>query len=136
MLLGISGGGSCREVIQVYSDAIGEVFMAVPRDEHERSLAIAEIAIGQIRALCQLASPRNFEIWYNYASGNNPSLNDIINRSLEEKGTLSEADLEEIYRTHIAHVPASDQIDTVGSRVLEEIRQVLEMVDSAAGSAS
>jgi diguanylate cyclase len=110
--------------------------MTVPKDEHERSLAIAEIAIGQIRALCQLASPRNFEIWYNYASGSNPSLNEKINRSLEEKGTLSEADLEEIYRTFIAHEPASDQIDTVGARVLDEIKQVLDMVDTAAGSAS
>ena len=50
--------------------------MAVPRDEHERSApAFAEIALEQIRALRQPASPRNFEIWYQYATGYNPALN-------------------------------------------------------------
>ncbi len=45
--------------------------MDVPQDEHERTLAFAEIALGQIKALSQSASPRNFEIWYNYATGYN-----------------------------------------------------------------
>ena len=38
-------------------------------------MAFAEIALGQIRALRQPASPRNFEVWYPYATGYNPSLN-------------------------------------------------------------
>ena len=33
-------------------------------DEHERTMAFAEIALGQIKALRQAATPRNFEIWY------------------------------------------------------------------------
>jgi hypothetical protein len=31
--------------------------MSVPADEHERTMAFAEIALGQIRALRQPASP-------------------------------------------------------------------------------
>ena len=54
--------------------------MAVPRDEHERTLAFAEIALGQIRALSQPALPRNFEIWYNYATGYNPSSQPVDQR--------------------------------------------------------
>jgi len=34
--------------------------MAVPSNEHERTLAFAEIALQQIRALRLPASPRNF----------------------------------------------------------------------------
>ena len=60
--------------------------MGVPRDEHERTLAFAEIALGQIKALAQAASPRNFEIWYHYATGYNPALNHSINETLEQKG--------------------------------------------------
>ena len=66
--------------------------MAVHADEHERTMAFAEIALGQIRALRQPATPRNFEIWYTYATGYNPSLNQMINETLARNGTLSEAD--------------------------------------------
>ena len=76
--------------------------MAVPHDEHERSLAFAEIALEQIRALGQSASPRNFEIWYHYATGYNPSLNQKVNETLSSSGTLSDADIDLIYTTFIS----------------------------------
>jgi hypothetical protein len=59
--------------------------MAVPSDEHERTLAFAEIALQQIRALRQPASPRNFEIWYQYATGHNQALNRTSTRISREK---------------------------------------------------
>ena len=51
-------------------------------DEHERTMAFAEIAFGQIKALHQPASPRNYEVWYAYATGYNPSLNQSVNETL------------------------------------------------------
>ena len=42
-------------------------------DEHERTMAFAEVALGQIKSLRQTAVPRNYEIWYVYATGYNPS---------------------------------------------------------------
>jgi diguanylate cyclase len=110
--------------------------MAVPQDKHERTLTFAEIALGQIRALGHPASPRNFEIWYNYATGYNQSLNQAINETLAKKGALSDADLDQIYGTYIAASRMGARIDSVGSRVLDEIKQVLDMIDAAAGSAT
>ena len=110
--------------------------MPVPRDEHARTLALADIALGQIKALAQPATPRNFEIWYNYATGYNPALNQLINQTLEQNGTLGEADLDQIYTTYIAPNRASDRVETVNARVLDEIKQVLDMIDAAAGSAT
>jgi diguanylate cyclase len=110
--------------------------MSVPSDEHERTLALAEIAIGQIRALLQPATPRNYEIWYNYATGYNQALNRAINDILEQAGALSDADLERIYDTHISPSRVGDRIDSVGTRVLDEIKQVLDMIDVASGSAT
>jgi diguanylate cyclase len=110
--------------------------MTAPRAEHERTLAFAAIALDQIRALAQPASPRNYEIWYNYATGYKPDLNRAINQTLEQKGSLAEADLDQIYDAHINTARLGDQIDTVGSRVLDEIKQVLAMIDAAAGSAT
>lgn len=108
--------------------------MTVPRDEHARTLAFAEIALNQIRALAEPATPRNFAIWYHYATGYNPALNRAVNQALEHKHALAEADLEQIYDTHIATTRVSDSVDTVGSRVLDEIKQVLAMIDAASGS--
>jgi diguanylate cyclase len=110
--------------------------MDVPRDEHERTIAFAEIALGQIRALSQAASPRNYEIWFNYATGYNPSLNQFINRTLKEKGTLAEPDLEHIFSCYIASTRMSDRIDAVNGSLLNEIKQLLETVGAAGNSAS
>ena len=110
--------------------------MGDPRDGHQRTLAFAEIALGQIRALAQPASPRNYEIWYNYATGYKPALNRAINQTIEQKGGLDEADLDHIYNTYISTTQVGEQIDTVGARVLDEIKQVLEMIDAASGSAT
>src|SRR3984893_14818796 len=110
--------------------------MEVPRDEHERTLAFADIAMGQIKALHQAATPRNFEIWYNYATGYNPALNQLINQTLAEKGRLSDADLEDIHSTYIAASRSSYRIDTVNSRMLDEIKQGLLSLSAAAGSAT
>ena len=109
--------------------------MEVPRDEHRRTLAFADIAMGQIKALAQAATPRNFEIWYNYATGYNPALNQLINQTLVQKGKLGDADLDEIYATYIAASRSSERIDTVNTRMLDEIKQVLVTIDAAAGTA-
>ena len=76
--------------------------MAVPQDEHERTLTFAEIALDQIRALRQPASPRNFELWYQYATGYNQGLNRAINEALAQKGTLADAEIDSIYNTYIS----------------------------------
>ena len=110
--------------------------MTVATDEHERTMAFAEIAFGQIRALRQPASPRHFEVWYNYATGYNPSLNQMINETLARNGTLSEAEIDEIYETYISAQRFTDRIDSVGSQVMGEIEQVMAMIGAAAGNAS
>jgi diguanylate cyclase len=109
--------------------------MAVP-DEHERTLAFAEIALGQIKALGQAAVPRNFEIWYQYATGYNQELNRTINEILAQRGSLSDADIDQIYATFLSPTRASERLETVGSRMADEIKQVLEMISAAAGSAT
>jgi diguanylate cyclase len=110
--------------------------MAVPSDEHERTLAFAEIALQQIRALRLPASPRNFEIWYQYATGHSPGLNRAINDTLAQKGTLAESDVEQIYDTYLSPGRVADRFDSVGSRMAAEITQVLASIDAAAGSAT
>lgn len=110
--------------------------MTIPADEHERTIAFADIALGQIRALRLPASPRHFEIWYTYATGYNPSLNQSINETLARNGTLSETDINHLYETYISPSRLTERIDRVGSKVVDEIEQVMAMIGAAAGNAS
>jgi diguanylate cyclase len=105
-------------------------------DEHERTMAFADIALGQIKALRQAATPRNYEVWYAYATGYHPSLNQKVNETLQQNGTLTDADLEGIYEAYLSPTRLSDRIDKVGSKVMGEIEQVMAMIDAAAGSAT
>ena len=100
-------------------------------DEHERTMAFAELALGQIRSLRQTAVPRNYEIWYVYATGYNSPLNKIINETLARNGKLTEADLEQIYETYLSHIKTTDRIDKVGSRVIGEIDDVMRLIGDA-----
>jgi diguanylate cyclase len=102
-------------------------------DEHERTMAFAELALGQIRSLRQTAIPRNYEIWYVYATGYNSPLNKIINETLARNGKLTEADLEQIYETYLSHLKTTDRIDKVGARVIGEIDDVMRLLDDALG---
>jgi diguanylate cyclase len=110
--------------------------MTVQTDEHDRSMAFAEIAIGQIKALRQPAYPRNYEVWYSYATGYNPALNQTINETLERAGNLSGADIEQIYDAYLSPTRLTDRIDTVGGQIVDEIEQVMSMIDAAVGSAT
>ena len=102
-------------------------------DEHERTLAFAEVALGQIRSLRQTAVPRNYEIWYVYATGYNAPLNKVINETLARSGKLNESDLEQIYETYLSHIKTSDRIDKVGARVIGEIDAVMKLITDALG---
>jgi diguanylate cyclase len=102
-------------------------------DEHERTMAFAEVALGQIKSLRQTAVPRNYEIWYVYATGYNSPLNKIINETLARNGKLTESDLEQIYETYLSQVKTSDRIDKVGARVIGEIDDVMKLITEALG---
>ncbi|HEY6255602.1 MAG TPA: GGDEF domain-containing protein [Xanthobacteraceae bacterium] len=110
--------------------------MGGPQDDHERTMAFAEIAFERIKALRQPATPHHFEIWYTYATGYNPSLNQTINELLARDGTLTEASIDKIHETFISPNRFGDRIASVGTKVKGEIDQVMAMIGVAVGSTS
>ena len=62
-------------------------------DEHERTLAFAEVALGQIKALRHPATPRHYEIWYTYAQNSNRAFNRDIDTIVAAGSPLAESDL-------------------------------------------
>jgi len=105
-------------------------------DEHERTMAFAEIALGQIKALRQPAAPRIYEIWYNYATGYNPTLNQNVNERLSNHGTLTEGDIDYLHSKFISPTHLVDEIGSVNSKIREEIEQVMALIDQTVRSAT
>jgi diguanylate cyclase len=110
--------------------------MVETHDEYERTLAFAETALNQIKALKLSAHPRNFEVWYAYATGYNPGLNQAINEFIARDARLTDQELERIYDKHLSPVRFSERIDAVSGKIMGEIEQVMSMIDVAIGSAS
>jgi diguanylate cyclase len=110
--------------------------MVEKHDEHERTLAFAETALNQIKALKLSAHPRNFEVWYTYATGHNPGLNQAINDFVAREAPLTDEELDRLYDKHLSPARFSERIDAVGGKIMGEIEQVMSMIDVAIGSAS
>jgi diguanylate cyclase len=105
-------------------------------EEFARTLSYAESALSQIKALKQPATPRNFEIWYSYATGHNPELNQTINETLVREGKLDDEHLARLYDRFLSPVRFSERVDEVGSRIVGEIEQVVSMIESAIGTSN
>lgn len=114
----------------------GVLAMTGRANEYERTMAFADIAVGQMKALRHAANPRNYEIWYTYATGYNPALNQQINAILKTNGVISDADLTQIYENYLSTTRLTNRIDEVGSQVKNEIDQLMAMIGTVAGTAS
>jgi diguanylate cyclase len=106
-----------------------------PADEHARTMVFAETALSQLRALRLAATPRNYEIWYAYATGHYPSLNLIVNDMLARRIALAGDTLDQIGARFISPSGIKERIDSVGTRVAHEIQQVVASLDSTMGTA-
>jgi diguanylate cyclase len=99
-------------------------------------MAFAQVALGQISSLRQNATPRNYEIWYVYATGYNPPLNKVINETLARSGRLTDADLEQIYESYLSQIKTTDRIDKVGTQVVGQIDDVMTILSETLGMSS
>jgi len=92
-------------------------------DKHERNMAFAENALGQITALRQEATPRSYKIWHAHATGYKSSLNQKINNAVKQNGPLYESHLEQLYETYLAPVRPLEKIGIVDSQLIGEIER-------------
>ncbi len=83
--------------------------MAVPHDEHERTLAFAEIALGQIRALGQTGIAAQFRNLVQLRDRLQPAAQPVDQRGAGQKGraqrSRSRADLRHLHRREPAGRP-------------------------------
>jgi diguanylate cyclase len=104
--------------------------------DSDRTIEVAEQALGQIKALKLCADPQSFEIWYTYVAGTRPKLNALINDLLAERSTLSAADLEQIHYQFFSPARAAEKVETVGAKINDEVDQIVAMIEAAIGATS
>lgn len=103
--------------------------------DHDRTIPFGERAMNKIRENKNAAYPRVYELWYTYALGHNTALNKAIDAVVKERGRLSDSDVEELYDGYLSPLRFSDRIDQVGSKLMGEIEQLVQVVDLASGNA-
>jgi diguanylate cyclase len=103
--------------------------------EFERTIGLAESALERIKALRHPANPHNFEVWFTYASGVNSALNQAVNALIGANGTITEAQVEEIYLRYLSAAHIGERIDKVGTQIAGEIEQVMSMIEASIGTA-
>src|SRR5215471_7074047 len=104
--------------------------------DSDRTIAVAEQALGQIKALKLPGDPRSFEIWYTYVAGTRPKLNAFINDLLAQRPTLSAAELDQIYYQFFSPARAAERVETVGAKINDEVDQIVAMIEAAIGAST
>jgi diguanylate cyclase len=104
--------------------------------EASQSIALAEAALDTIRLLRQPAVPRNYEIWYVYRSGQNPSLSRIVDELVAKNGTLDGKDCERVYQLCLAPSGSNADAEQIGIDVGLHLADILNHISTAAISLS
>jgi diguanylate cyclase len=100
-------------------------------NSQDRSVAIGEKALGYIKYNQTSAAPDGYELWYNYASGLKPELNNQIKTLLSEQPRIKQDQLDELYTTHFNASEVDDRMEEISSQVAVELNEVMEMVGSS-----
>ncbi|PTW60557.1 diguanylate cyclase [Breoghania corrubedonensis] len=97
------------------------------RDDFKRTIVYGDTALAYLKKNELPAYPRNYELWYTYSAGFNYSLNKAVNDILGKKGGITPDEVQNVYNRFLCPNRLSDRIDSVGSRLSEEIGEVLEI---------
>lgn len=105
--------------------------MMVESFSRNRSLEIAKEAIRHIVRLEQSGAPPSYEVWYHYAAGDIPQLNETIDGIVDKSGRVTEFEIDEIRRRYLRPSNMPERLKAIGQTFNDEVEQVLGMVEEA-----
>jgi diguanylate cyclase len=108
--------------------------MTQRNNPHQSTISTAQAALGQITAHGLPADPKSYELWYRLATAENGLLDAEVKSRLQQNGLLTRKDIDEIFAAHIAPPDSGEKVGRLGSRIAEEIEQVMTMIGAAEGS--
>ena len=93
----------------------------------EQSAELLRIVLARMGQHDAAFNPLTYTVWFEYASGMNARLNQALDRLLQTRPRLSDADLCDLYQAHIADVDPQAM-----HRIGSELQQVMATLASAA----
>lgn len=98
------------------------------------SRMIASQALKKIEQLGLRWDPRTYEIFYTYFAGTAPQLGSDIDRILADRGTINQAELDELHRRVLASVAAkTDEVDVASDRLTALLANAVSSIAEAVG---
>src|SRR5260221_307010 len=104
--------------------------------EQARSMALAEATQSSLKRLSLSPTPRNYEIWYAYATGQDRALTSALEGMLAGGGTPTESDLEVLHETHFGGARTLGKLQNVGSGISAELRSIVGVITGTLGATS
>ena len=100
-------------------------------DRRTLSLPFAKYAIEQIERLKLPAEPQSFELWYTYATRQNPALNKAVDEALSSPTGLTEEKFDDLCILYLSSKRIRSQLGSVATNLAGEVSQVMGMLMAA-----
>lgn len=105
-------------------------------EDLERTFQVAQRALDLMKTYGSSASPRSYEVWYTYVTGQKPLIVEAIKKIAAKRGTVADADVEALHSEHLSDQRFAQEAEKTGSGVISEIDKVMELLEGALGSTS
>jgi diguanylate cyclase len=103
------------------------------RRDPARTQALAETALHQIKGLGLPADPESYALWYVYAAGTMPELNNKIDQLIADNAA-SVTEFDRLYDNYLSPTQLLDHADRIGSVLFEQIEHITDLIEASVGS--
>jgi diguanylate cyclase len=108
--------------------------MSMRSGRHAETLPYAKFAIAQIERFELPADPDGFDLWYTYATGQNPALTKAIDEAMSSPGGMTEQKFDGLCDVYLGSKRTGPRLRAAASDLSGEIDQVMGMIGAAAAS--
>lgn len=102
--------------------------------DKDKSFDYGTVALELLKKHNIPASPQNYDVWFNYAMGDNPGLIGAIESALNANEKLGPKLLQNIHKQHLAAPQNEETIGEIGEKLAEELSQVMTFMSASAGT--
>ncbi|MDE3115713.1 MAG: GGDEF domain-containing protein [Pseudomonadota bacterium] len=100
-------------------------------NRYERAQALAKTAIGLMAERAVEPSPENFELFFAYASGDNPAVSRVIGDMIAGRKAFTPAVLDDLRKRFFVKARFEEAMDSVGESVAETLDVMLGKLEKA-----
>ncbi|GJM02591.1 MAG: GGDEF domain-containing protein [Rhodomicrobium sp.] len=96
-----------------------------------RSVELGEKALGYIKYNQTSATPDGYELWFNFASGMKPELNERIKTLLSDNPRITQEQLDDIYAQYFLGGEVDQRMEEISNQVSVELNDIIDMVGNS-----